>query len=202
MSDLHKELVRIQRELRAPKRQRTARYNYRSCEDILEAVKPILGDCLLVISDEVKHVGERYYIEATAKLSLDGDDATVTALAREGEEKNGMDAAQVSGATSSYARKYALNGLFLIDDSKDSDTPAPPAQRTETTGAKEEIEPLSDEQREEIQSLGDQLPGDIQPAGAQWASEGRTSSTDDLSAAEAQKLIPYLRKKVERIEHP
>jgi hypothetical protein len=119
-------LVNIQAELKVPKNQMNAfgKYKYRSAEDIIEAVKPILNKykTALVVSDEVVQVGDRIYIKATATL-LDNTDnhISVNGWAREEEVKKGMDAAQISGACSSYARKYALNGLFAIDDTKDAD---------------------------------------------------------------------------------
>lgn len=118
-----KQLNKIQKELKAPKGQRNSfgNYNYRNAEDILEAVKPLLGDAVLTVNDEIVLIGDRYYVKATARLT-DGDESTwVSAFARESLEKKGMDSAQVTGATSSYARKYALNGLFCIDDTKDAD---------------------------------------------------------------------------------
>ena len=117
-------LKKIQKELKAPKNQYNAfgKYKYRSCEDILEAVKPLLNNATLVINDEMVVIGERYYIKATATLTEADKSISATAYAREPEEKKGMDSAQITGATSSYARKYALNGLFLIDDTKDADT--------------------------------------------------------------------------------
>jgi hypothetical protein len=122
-------LVKIQAELKVPKNQTNAfgKYKYRSAEDIIEAVKPILKkyDTALVISDEVVQVGDRIYIKATATLVDNTDNADdiiyVNGWAREEEVKKGMDAAQITGSASSYARKYALNGLFAIDDTKDSD---------------------------------------------------------------------------------
>ena len=122
-------LLNIQRDLKAPKSQYNSfgKYNYRNCEDILEAVKPLCareGACL-TISDEVVQIGERYYIKATATLydSKTSEEINhVTAYAREEAEKKGMDGSQVTGAASSYARKYALNGLFDIDDTKDADS--------------------------------------------------------------------------------
>ncbi|HBA7191896.1 TPA: ERF family protein [Escherichia coli] len=125
-TELHKKLWTIQQTLNAPKNQRNnfGGYNYRSAEDVLEAVKPLLQNITLTVSDEIVLIGERYYVKATATLS-DGEDAiAVTAYAREEENKKGMDASQLTGATSSYARKYALNGLFCIDDAKDADTDA------------------------------------------------------------------------------
>ena len=116
-------LNEIQKALRVPKNLFNAfgKYHYRNCEDILEAVKPLLGDSLLTLSDEIVNVGDRYYVKATASFT-DGTTTTiVTAYAREALDKKGMDDAQITGAASSYARKYALNGLFLIDDTKDAD---------------------------------------------------------------------------------
>lgn len=120
-------LAAVQSELKAPKGQMNTfgGYRYRSCEDILEAVKPILKahSLLLTLSDEPKVLEGWHYIEATAKLeSMDGSCIFVKAYAREPEQKTKMDAAQVTGTSSSYARKYALNGLFCIDDTKDADT--------------------------------------------------------------------------------
>ncbi|WP_461521571.1 ERF family protein [Porticoccus sp.] len=113
-------LAAIQVALRAPKGQINTfgDYRYRSCEDILEAVKPLLKGMALTLSDEMVEVGGRVYVKATATF----EGISVTAFAREQEMKKGMDQAQITGAASSYARKYALNGLFLIDDTKDADT--------------------------------------------------------------------------------
>lgn len=121
---LQQALARIQRELKAPKNQFNSfgKYNYRSCEDILEAVKPLLGDCVLLIGDEIVEGGGRVYVKAIVKFIKGNDEIETQALARESETKAGMDAAQITGAASSYARKYALNGLFCIDDTKDADT--------------------------------------------------------------------------------
>lgn len=118
--------MQIQSELKAPKNQRNSfgNYNYRSAEDILEAVKPLLvnNDCTLTLSDEVVEIGGRIYVKATATFNDGQADKVVTAYAREAETKKGMDESQITGTASSYARKYALNGLFLIDDTKDADT--------------------------------------------------------------------------------
>ena len=123
--NLNEALVSVQSKLKAPKGQYNSfgKYKYRSCEDILEAVKPLLAEvgCTLRISDEIMQVGERIYVKATAVFSNGDAQYAVTALAREAETKPGMDAAQITGAASSYARKYALNGLFCIDDTKDPD---------------------------------------------------------------------------------
>ena len=120
------EMVFIQSKLNAPKKQRSTygNYNYRSCEDILEAVKPLLAEteCVLTIHDEIVQVADRIYVKATATLTTStGKEYTTTAFAREAETKKGMDESQITGSASSYARKYALNGLFCIDDNKDAD---------------------------------------------------------------------------------
>ena len=119
-------LLNIQQALKAPKNQynKFGDFNYRSCEDILEAVKPLLKEnsCILIISDELVNIGARYYIKATATLrDAGGEEISNTAYAREADAKKGMDESQITGACSSYARKYALNGLFCIDDVKDAD---------------------------------------------------------------------------------
>ena len=125
---VYEKLMNIQSELKAPKGQRNSfgNYNYRSCEDILEAVKPLLAkhQAALTISDSIELIGARFYVKATAKLVdvVDGTMIENTAYARESESKKGMDDSQLTGATSSYARKYCLNGLFAIDDTKDADT--------------------------------------------------------------------------------
>jgi hypothetical protein len=121
-----KELIQIQSELKAPKSQFNAfgKYNYRSCEDILEAVKPLLlkYGCTLTIHDEVKEIAGIPFIESTASIQSDSESRQVTAQAGIDPNRKGMDIAQCFGASSSYARKYALNGLFLIDDTKDPDS--------------------------------------------------------------------------------
>ena len=125
---LPEKLLAIQSELKAPKNQRNTfgGYNYRSCEDILEAVKPLClkHKCVLTISDDIVEVGGRVYVKATAILSDIEEQIEIenTAFAREPAEKKAADASQITGAASSYARKYALNGLFCIDDQKDADT--------------------------------------------------------------------------------
>ena len=128
MKEINIKLMNIQQELKAPKGQYNdfGKYAYRSCEDILEAVKPLLKKekVVLTICDELQYIGNRYYIKATATLIDTESEAIISnsAYAREEETKKGMDGSQITGASSSYARKYALNGLFGIDDNKDSDT--------------------------------------------------------------------------------
>lgn len=124
---IFEKIAKVQKQLKAPKDQRNnfGNYNYRSCEGILEALKPHLADAglALFLADEIKEVSGRFYVEATA-LAVDvedGEQFSVKASAREEESKKGMDGSQVTGASSSYARKYALNGMFAIDDNRDSD---------------------------------------------------------------------------------
>ena len=122
-----KNLVNIQNELKAPKSNFNSfgKYRYRSAEDILTAVKPLLAkySCTMTITDEVVFIGGRFYIKATATITdEDGNTESVSAFAREDESKKGMDGSQITGTASSYSRKYCLNGMFLIDDTKDADT--------------------------------------------------------------------------------
>lgn len=133
-------IVAIQSELKAPKGQYNffGKYNYRSCEDILEGVKPLLAKhgLVLTIQDEIELIGDRYYVKATATITDGKEQLSTDAYARESLDKKGMDASQVTGSTSSYARKYALNGLLAIDDTKDADTmdnSKKPAQQTQET---------------------------------------------------------------------
>ena len=126
---IHEKLTALQCKLKAPKNQYNSfgKYHYRSCEDILEAVKPLLAEMglSLTITDEVQHISGRFYVVASAILSDGEKEIISTAYAREEESKKGMDGSQITGSASSYARKYALNGLFLIDDTKDADTQHP-----------------------------------------------------------------------------
>ena len=140
--NIDSKLLNVQQNLRANKSQFNSfgGYAYRSCEDVLEAVKPLLAqnNLNLRITDDIVQIGERIYVKANAILtSVDsGESLTVSAFAREEETKKGMDASQVTGAASSYARKYALNGLFCIDDAKDSDaTNTHGKEKQETKGA-------------------------------------------------------------------
>lgn len=121
-------LMAVQAELKAPKGQHNSfgKYDYRSAEDIIEAVKPLLKDngLFLNMSDDIVLIGDRYYVKATVKVVdvVTGESIQTSALAREAAQKKGMDESQVTGTASSYARKYALNGLFAIDDNRDADT--------------------------------------------------------------------------------
>lgn len=133
-------IVAIQSELKAQKGQYNSfgKYNYRSCEDILEGVKPLLTKhgLVLTIQDSIDLIGDRFYVKATATITDGKEQLSTSAYARESLDKKGMDASQVTGATSSYARKYALNGLLAIDDTKDADTmdnSKKPVQQTQET---------------------------------------------------------------------
>lgn len=157
-------LLTIQTELKVPKEQTNTfgNYKYRSCEDILEAIKPFCSrlGVAITISDEVVLVGERYYVRADATLIDAKTMASYsnTAYAREEEEKKGMDSSQLTGSTSSYARKYALNGLFALDDTKDSDSDefTNITDKTKTTTISQDDKPklISDAQRKRLFAIG------------------------------------------------
>lgn len=142
------ELSIIQSELKAPKGQFNSfgKYKYRSCEDIVEAVKPVLRkyNFALIITDEIVLIGERYYVKATATITNGTINFNSSAFAREEETRKGMDGSQVTGSASSYARKYALNGLFAIDDTKDADSSIP--EKTEKV-IKPDVDEVGDEKR-------------------------------------------------------
>jgi hypothetical protein len=152
---IYDKLAEIQQKLKAPKSQfnKFGNYEYRSCEDILNALKPLLGGAVILLSDEIVQIGERYYVKAAATLTDGKELVTTTAYARESIDKKGMDDAQITGSASSYARKYALNGLFAIDDTKDSDT-------TNTHGKNETPSPSQSVQPE---SQPNQPHSDYQP---------------------------------------
>lgn len=153
---LKAKLLNMQQELKATKSQYNSfgKYSYRSCEDILEAVKPLLAKnkCILTLEDRVELIGDRYYIKAIAILEDAESEGKIEkwAMAREQSEKKGMDESQITGATSSYARKYALNGLFCIDDNKDADTD----EQKRVVNAAEKLEPktISKEQIDYIKN--------------------------------------------------
>ena len=144
-------LTEIQQKLKAPKSQTNdfGKYKYRSCEDILSKVKPMLGSATLTLADDMIMLGDRYYIKATATISDGKESRSVSAFAREDETKKGMDLAQLTGSCSSYARKYALNGLFLLDDTKEIDgmdnKQPPQAQKQPTTPPGPETPPTEAE---------------------------------------------------------
>ena len=150
--DIILDRIELENELKAPKSQfnKFGNYAYRNCEDILEALKPLLNEvkAIVNISDEIVLVGERYYVKATVKFidAETGEIVEASAMAREEESKKGMDSSQLTGSTSSYARKYALNGLFAIDDTKDSDTT--------NTHDKGNVKSLSEAQLKRMYAIG------------------------------------------------
>lgn len=157
--NFYQRLTKLQNELKAPKNQfnKFGNYKYRSCEDIVEAVKPLLEkyNLSLTITDEIVLIGDRYYVKATARLigtTSSGGEISTTAYARESKDRKGMDDSQITGATSSYARKYALNGLFAIDDTKDADTDEYKKQENIVVKKKENI--LDNGLIEKLESLG------------------------------------------------
>lgn len=149
--NVYEKLANVQSALKCKKSQYNSfgKYNYRSCEDIVESAKPLLkqNGLLLTLSDEIVLIGERFYVKATAEIIdvAEGGVVSVSAFAREEENKKGMDGSQVTGASSSYARKYALNGIFAIDDTKDSDSTNTHGQEQETP--KQEKQPFSEQQK-------------------------------------------------------
>lgn len=164
--NLTQKLLNAQAKLKVPKNlyNKFGKYNYRSAESILEAVKPVNAEngLLLTITDEPVLIGDWHYIKATATISDGSDSIVVTAYARESLTKKGMDDSQITGTASSYARKYALNGLYLIDDTKDADTdeykeqgnqnvapPAPAATQAEVGNLKKEVIAFSNLMKEQ-----------------------------------------------------
>ena len=170
MADFYKKLIKVQATLNAPKSQFNSfgKYHYRSCEDIMGALKPLLAAEGLFqhVSDEIVMIGDRHYVKATVTVT-DGElSVSNSALAREDRDKKGMDGAQVTGASSSYARKYALNGMWNIDDSKDADTNEFRDQQARQ--AKNEIKQQSKPTLERIE-------GQTLNAVTQWANEGMSA---------------------------
>lgn len=175
----------IQSYLIAPKGQFNSfgKYKYRSCEDILEAVKPLLREqeATLILSDEIINLGDRYYIKATATLTdKEGKEVKATALAREALTKKGMDDSQISGAASSYARKYALNGLFLIDDTKDADTDSYKKQNDKASPLhkKESIKVDIEKAREELELAN--TDAELVALFQKWDKETRAVMTEEF----------------------
>ena len=177
MSKIYAKLAAIQSALKAPKSQynKFGGYNYRKAEDILEAVKPLLAQngCTLTCTDELVLIGVRYYIKATATITAieDGSSISTTAYAREEEEKKGMDGSQVTGASSSYSRKYALNGLLCIDDTADSDTTNVGDGKTDQKG------PQKAQKSPQTKSEQKDDPKDLLPGGKTYAGIVRAYAT-------------------------
>ena len=176
---LHEKLLSIQTKLKAPKGQYNSfgKYSYRSAEDILEAVKPLNAEqgLLLTITDEIKEVGGRIYVVATATVSDGTDELKVSAFAREPENKKGMDESQITGATSSYARKYALNGLYAIDDNKDADTDehkqqqenAPKKQQAQKQQQKQQQQQAKEPTEQELHEIVEKYARNIEALGVE-----------------------------------
>lgn len=190
--NIYEKLSNIQKELKAPKGQynKFGNYKYRSCEDILEAVKPLCHKyrLTLVINDEIQVVSERYYVKAVATLyDFDSDKAIISsAYARESLTKKGMDESQITGTSSSYARKYALNGLFNIDDTKDNDTNEAKEQQENTPKEKK----ITKDQKAIITSYLSNFTKPI--IGTKIKTTGK-NTLSQLTENEAEKVIEYLR---------
>ncbi len=174
-------LSAVQTELKAPKGQYNSfgKYKYRSCEDILEAVKPLCAanKAIVMLSDRIEQIGDRYYIKAFVTFrDLESEAEIVsTAYAREDESKKGMDGSQVTGATSSYARKYALNGLFCIDDTKDADT--------------DEMQRQTTQRRQQAQEINNPTAADVERIAAETAAQlSAPKMIDNQQAARIQAL--------------
>ena len=203
-------LMAVQAELKAPKNQHNSfgKYDYRSAEDIIEAVKPLLKDngLFLNMSDDIVLIGDRYYVKATVSVTdiVTGESVQTSALAREAAQKKGMDESQVTGTASSYARKYALNGLFAIDDTKDADTDQ---YKQQTSGAQNvkpnnyTKAPVNSSQNEEMNKAKKQLKAEVDRIGCTWDEVraisglklGKTE-TKEMSAGEVSNLAANLEK--------
>ena len=191
-------IIKIREELKCPKNQYNSfgKYSYRSCEDILEAVKPLLTkyELSLTISDDIVQVGERYYVKATCHIhDKEGKEIiSNTAYAREEEEKKGQDGSQITGTSSSYARKYCLNGLFLIDDTKDADTDEYTKETSKETKSKKEVkvEPITQDQIKLIHTL---INGN-EELHRKTINHYGVDSVKDMSKAQANECITILKK--------
>lgn len=196
--NIYEKLLAVQAELKAPKSQYNAfgKYKYRNCEDILESLKPILTKvkATLIINDEIVNIANRFYVKATAKL-IDvesGEHTETSAYAREEESKKGMDGSQVTGASSSYARKYALNGLFAIDDTKDSDYAPQPQQKTLSDSTRKQINLLITEyskvSSKQISEVVKELESVV------------NKGLKEINETEAKTVLTYLQGKIAKLE--
>lgn len=201
--EIYEKLNKIQSELKAPKGQynKFGKYSYRSCEDILEALKPHLlkYGCVVTLTDDMQLIGDRYYLKATATITdaESGKSVSNVALAREDKERAGMSESQITGTASSYARKYALNGLFLIDDTKDADTDA---YHEQTTGEKHKEEPkiaAATAKANEVKKLLVKISGDKTIAQQVWNEQYKQDEGDIVKMNEA---LIELNEKLHRIE--
>ena len=191
MKDITRKLLNVQRDLKDPKSQRNTfgNYNYRSAEDILEAVKPLLTEqgLLMTITDMIEQVGERYYIKAKIIVTDGEDTVEVTGYARESLNKKGMDDSQITGTASSYARKYAMNGLFLIDDTKDSDSNENRTER-ENRAKKADVE-AEREKQAKIAKLNTQFENGLKAAKEKGAPMELLTEWNKLQKVQAIKEI-------------
>lgn len=199
---IYEKLTNLQNELKAPKGQYNGfgKYKYRSAEDVLESVKPLLKKYELTqfISDEIVLIGERYYLRATITLAYKDEKITVSAYARETETKKGMDESQVTGTASSYARKYALNGLYAIDDTKDADTNEYNAYNSKIE--KKDIQAnnkMKDVQINKVISLMNKYKISNEEMTKLIKSEFNKSNGSDLTSEEWDKLFLKLKEKIE-----
>lgn len=195
--NIRQKLLLIQSQLKAPKNQYNSfgKYNYRSCEDILEGLKPLLKEvgAVVMLSDEIVLVGDRFYLKATATLvdEKTGDSISTTAFAREDETKKGMDLAQVTGSVSSYARKYALNGLFCIDDTKDSDSTNQHGKEEKQT--QQQTPPKKNDPLALVKTYADKAGMNNAQVGELIKAKYEGKSFKDLNTNEKNELIEHLR---------
>ena len=201
---IYKKLLMIQTELKAPKNQYNSygNYKYRSCEDIMEAVKPLLlkNDITMRIYDDIVEIGGRIYVKATVVLTDGTDSIENVAFAREEEIKKGMDGSQITGASSSYARKYALNGLFLIDDTKDSDATNTHGkdEKPEEKGKKETAKETKKEPEKPVLKASPkqiELLHTLVADGEPWAKMLKWASVEKVEDMTAEKASEIITKK-------
>ena len=202
--NIHQKLIAIQKELKAPKGQwnKFGKYNYRSAEDILEGLKPLLAkhELLQTISDEIVLVGDRFYVKATVTVRHGEEEISVSGYAREALNKKGMDESQITGTASSYARKYALNGMWAIDDTKDSDTDEY-VQRTAESNKQENKtkqfnnqDYITQQQRQDLQQNAIKLHGKDNAIAAITAmlNHFKLAKTNELKAADYEKANQFI----------
>lgn len=199
---IHEKLCAIQQKLVAPKKQfnKFGNYHYRSCEDILEAVKPLLqeNNVTLVVNDEIVTIGDRYYVKSTAVLTdcKTGDSFSNSAYAREEEKKTGMSESQITGACSSYARKYALNGLFCIDDVKDDDTGDNSGNKKKTSAADTKKKEANSDKVDEIMAKCKSDGIDVDKFFALY----KVTSKEQLTAKQCDHALSNWEKLVDKIK--
>lgn len=197
---IYEKLSQLQNTLKVPKNQYNefGKYYFRNCDDIMEATKPLCKDlkCLIICEDDLVQVGERYYVRALARLiDLEtGEGMSVSAFAREEETKKGMDASQITGAASSYARKYALNGLLQLDDTKDADSNEYSKMTSKAIKKNNTVSKITPAQVQKIQILLKELGDKYKEA---LYKQLKINSCKELSFDKANELIKKLTIKVE-----